>query len=123
MQTIYNLLHPMEPINKGLIEVFNMYDYSHYLIALDGKVIECIEDNDYESSLLENKFLKKVLKKSGVKAKDLLFVYYEFELFARKIIDYDMNNYGYKEMYTLVNKNIANIKELQAKILYHGVIM
>lgn len=123
MNTIYNLLNTTEPIDHGVIEVFNMYDYSHYLIVLDGEVMAELETDDYEDFLLDPKFLKKALKKSGVEPHELIFVYYSFELFARKVVDYDMNNYGYKEMYHLVKNNISKSNELQTKILYHGVTM
>jgi hypothetical protein len=121
MNTIYNLLHTTETVETGVIEIFNMYDYNHYLIVLDGKHLDCIENSNYEEYLLERKILKKILKKSEVEPSDLLFVFYEFELFARKVVDYDMNNYGYAEMYDLVEKNL--LTQLKYKVLYHGLTL
>lgn len=124
MKTIYNLINSKNPINQGMVEVFNMYDYNYYLIVLDGKIVKEIQENtDYEEELLEHNFLKKLMKKSAVESEDLMFVYYEFEKFARNIniLDYDQNDYDYQKMYDLVNNNLSQSQQLYSKVLYHGV--
>jgi hypothetical protein len=123
MNTVYNLLNPNEPVSKGMIEVFNMYDYRIYLIALDGKSIDTVDSSDYEDYILDTKFLKKCLKQSGVAAKDLMFALYDFQVFANQATNnmYDVNNYGYKDIYNLVNNHIQHEDLLNKKIIAHGV--
>ncbi len=102
-----------------------MYDYRIYSIAVDGKIVGGVYDGDYDSFILDYKFLKKTIKNTQVDASEILFVLYEFEHFARKIVDYDANNYGYTEMYNLISNQVTQSKdiskELNMKILAHGV--
>lgn len=122
-KTVYNLLNQQGPVENGVIEIFNMYDYHIWLICLDGEVIDEIDDTNYEDYVLSNEFLTEVLNDCQLNPKDLFFVEYEFEIFARELVDYDCNNFGYKEIYKLLENNLSQSDNIHMKVIAHGVEM
>jgi hypothetical protein len=114
MDTIYNFLYQNEPIEKGVIEIFQTYDGSYYDIALDGKFVEDIYKRDYIPTLLSRKFIKQCCKASGKTEDKLVFVMYDFFWFGEDhVTDFDTNDYNsYKSQIDLVKQYVTNTKEI-----------
>lgn len=123
MQTIYNYCHPEKEITKGLIEIINLYEHNYYILALDGKVIEEIYKDSFETTVLKRSFINPCCKKAGVLENELHFVKIDWHNFASQVIDdYDANDFfgSYKGFINFLDEH-GNIWENCVKHIAKGI--
>lgn len=90
MSTVYNL--HFTPVEKGLVEIMDVYGGSYFAIAVDGQIIENIFKESFEPTVLKRKFIKKCCEVSGQTEDKLVFVLVDW--YGAAVDDnYDSNEY------------------------------
>lgn len=126
MQRVYNLRYPEKAIQKGLVEMVDLFNGRFYSLFVDGQFITYTHEKSFETEVLKRSFIKQALKISGVTEEELHFVIVNVHDFMGNDDEYEGNFYmeddGYENLLNIINKGgVTNMKDYQCHLFAVGV--